>query len=170
MNQPITERVGQRRVGQERVPGARRVLRGDDHRTELTAFINDFQQVRQVVRAGRGHQEVVNDHNPRELQTLHDFEKDAGATRGVEFLKERFVAQFFHRVAEFARLQPQGFREVGLPGAGRAGEDQIVRALNSRRGGERHEVAFLDPTGGGIADVFQAGPLRFEVGLGDEAG
>ncbi len=57
---------------------------GDEHRTELATFINDLQEVRQVVQGRRGHQEVVEDQHAGELQAFHDFEELPGAARGGE--------------------------------------------------------------------------------------
>ena len=97
VNQPVADGVGDGGIRYERVPVADLVLGGDDERTKLAAVFDDLQQVGQVVGGGRGHQEVIQDEHAGELQALQRFEELPGAAGGVEFFKERFVADFFNK-------------------------------------------------------------------------
>ena len=164
VNEPIEDRVGEGTIADHLVPYLDRELTGDQRGAVDVAVVHDLQQVAALLVVQRSEPPVVDDEQVglgdrgEELQVpplalgLQDLGKQAG----------RPPVDDVEAVA--AHLLPEGAGEIGLSGSRGADDQDIVVVADPVAAGKAQHEGLVQPTGGPIVDVLDAGAL-LELGV-----
>ncbi len=128
MHHPVEDGVGQGGVADGGVPLRHRQLADDGDRGPCVALVHQFQEVVAVDRLQRAQPEVVDDDQLHRTEPLHDPEELTGGARLPEQLQQRRHAQVANRMVQQAGGVPDGTGQIGLSGAARSGDQQVLVA------------------------------------------
>jgi hypothetical protein len=88
VDQTIEYRVGKRRLAEIGVPFVHGKLAAEHGRAHVQAIVEDFEQVRPILRAQSDQTPVVQDENWRFGEALEEFQVAAVAVGGADFLEQ----------------------------------------------------------------------------------
>ena len=134
--QPIEDRVGDRRVADPAVPVLDRQLVREDRRALTGPVVDDLEEVRAGRRVDAAGAPVVEDQDVGAGEFGKPLAQRAAGVEHAQFLAQARHAQVEDAVAAPAGVLPQGAGEPGLAHAGCAAEQDRVAALDPARQGK----------------------------------
>ena len=121
-----------------------RQLAGDDGRAAVVAVVHDLQQVAPLLGGERGQAPVVEDQQLDPGQALQQAGVAPVAARQGERLEQPRQTLVEHRAVVAAGLVAEGAGQPGLADAGRAGEQQLLVAVDPIAGGQPLEQGAVE--------------------------
>lgn len=169
VSEAVESRVGHDGIREEREPVSGRAVGGEDDRATEVAFGNDLVEV-----FGLGHGEglegeVIDDEEIGGEEAAEFGLPGVVGAGGEEGAEELGGFEEEDGVAEAAGVVAEGLGEVGLAGAGRAVEEDVLAARDEEAGGEVADGGGIEGGDGGEVEVFEGfvflkgGTLEAEV-------
>ena len=120
------------------------------------AVLDDLEEVLALLRPERREAPVVEDEHIGLRPAREEPGQRAVAAGDLEFVEEPGHAAVDHGVAFAAGLLPEGAGEVGLPAAGRAGEEEVLALADPLAGGEPAHQRAIEAARMAEVDVLEA--------------
>ena len=155
--QPVEDRVGDRRVADPAVPLFDGQLMRDDRRPLTSKVLDDLEEVgaRRRIEAARA--PIVENQDIGSRQVGEPVAERAARMQNPQLLGQARHAQVERAVAAPAGVLRQGAAEPSLADAGRTAEQDRVAALDPAREGRTRERLAVEPADVGEVGVLDAG-------------
>ena len=147
VHQTIEDRVGQGGFSEVGMPGVARQLVRDERGASVDAVVEDFQQVRAILRRERGEAPVIQHDEGGFGEALQELDVAAVAVRDAQLLDQARHRPVEHRVRLAARLLRERAGDPRLARAGRAGDEQVLGAACPLAAGELGALTLVEPAG-----------------------
>jgi len=141
----VHDGVRQRRRGEALMPVRHRDLRGQDRGCPVVAVVDDFQQVLSLDIRERIPQPVIYDQKLRLGQDVEPLRIGTFSVSHSQLLKQPRALKIANRKTVPASGRPQSAGQIGLAGAGRAGDDQIMFVPDPLAFGQAQDLAAIQP-------------------------
>ena len=129
VDEPVDHRGGGHVVAEDLAPGAERLVAGDDHRRAFVAVGHEREHEVRGFGVERDVADLVNDQQRDERQAFELGLELALAFGLGEPGDPLGRGRELHALAGQARADPEGGRDVGLAGAGRAEQDHVLAGV-----------------------------------------
>ena len=165
VEEAITDCIGRGRIADVVVPFGWRELAGDERRADPRPVFENFEEIPPVLIAEPAEPPVVEDEDVGPREAREEPQIAAVGMREGEFFAEPGDAPIERAVALPTRLLGERAGDVGLPGAGHAGHDDVVMLVDPAAGSELADERFVELAARRIVDAFDAGLTEPELGL-----
>ena len=157
MEQPVKDRVSERRIPHSLMPVLNRELTGDDGCAAPVSILQEFESVASVLIIEGGKPPIIEHQSGMFGQGGHEFRISSIALGHREFLEEARQPQIQNGIPFATGLVAQGTCEPGVADAGGAGDEHIVALVDPLARDQAQQEGFIEPTRVTIVDLLSAG-------------